>query len=87
MSRILIISHLPSLDNSSTASPSISGSNKNQDQIDKSKMKEKHSSGADPGIGIRGGVSRRGIWGPLKVPSGSRAEPLERVQVGETPSP
>jgi hypothetical protein len=32
-------------------------------------------SGADPGFGIRGGVSRRGIWGPLKVPSGSRAEP------------
>ena len=31
--------------------------------------------GADPGFGIRGGVSRRGIWGPLKVPSGSRAEP------------
>ena len=32
-------------------------------------------SGADPGFGIRGGVSRRGIWGSLKVPSGSRAEP------------
>ena len=31
--------------------------------------------GADPGFGIRRGVSRRGIWGPLKVPSGSRAEP------------
>ena len=31
-------------------------------------------SGADPGFGIRGGgVSRRGIWGPLKV--------------GETPPP
>jgi hypothetical protein len=24
------------------------------------------------GFGIRGGVRRRGIWGPLKVPSGSR---------------
>jgi hypothetical protein len=24
--------------------------------------------GADPGFGIRGGVSRRGVWGPLKVP-------------------
>ena len=35
------------------------------------------SSGADPGFGIRGGVSRRGILGPLKVPSGSRwAKPL-----------
>ena len=33
-------------------------------------------SGADPGFGIKGGVSRRGIWGPLKVPNGSRAEPL-----------
>ena len=32
-------------------------------------------SGADPGFGIRGGVSRRGIWGPLKVPIGSREEP------------
>ena len=26
-------------------------------------------------LGLGGGVSRRGIWGPLKVPSGSRAEP------------
>jgi hypothetical protein len=25
-------------------------------------------SGADPGFGVRGGVSRRGVWGPLKVP-------------------
>ena len=25
--------------------------------------------------GKGGGVSRRGVWGPLKVPSGSRAEP------------
>ena len=32
-------------------------------------------SGADPGFEIRGGVSRRGIWGLLKVPSGSRAVP------------
>ena len=31
-------------------------------------------SGADPGFMVRGGVSRRGVWGPLKVPSGSRAE-------------
>jgi hypothetical protein len=30
---------------------------------------------ADPGFGIRGIVSRRGICGPLEVPSGSRAEP------------
>ena len=26
------------------------------------------------GGGGGGGVSRRGVWGPLKVPSGSRAE-------------
>ena len=31
--------------------------------------------GADPGFVVRGGVSRRGVWGPLKVPSGSKAEP------------
>jgi hypothetical protein len=30
--------------------------------------------GADPGFGIRGCVSRRGIWGPFKVPSGSRSD-------------
>ena len=24
--------------------------------------------GADPGFVVRGGVSRRGVWGPLKVP-------------------
>jgi hypothetical protein len=30
--------------------------------------------GADPGFVVRGGVSRRGVWGPLKVPIGSRAE-------------
>jgi hypothetical protein len=28
--------------------------------------------GADLGFVVRGDVSRRGIWGPLKVPSGSR---------------
>ena len=31
--------------------------------------------GADPGFVVRGGVSRRGVWGPLKVPSGYNAEP------------
>ena len=31
--------------------------------------------GADPGFVVRVGVSRRGVWGPLKVPSGSNAEP------------
>jgi hypothetical protein len=31
--------------------------------------------GADPGFVVRGGMSRRGIWGPLKVPSWSRVEP------------
>jgi hypothetical protein len=34
------------------------------------------STGADPGFVVRGGgVSRRGVWGPLKVPSWSRVEP------------
>ena len=31
--------------------------------------------GADPGFVVRGSVSRRGVWGPHTVPSGSRAEP------------
>ena len=35
--------------------------------------------GADPGFVVRGGggggVSRRGVWRPHTVPSGSRAEP------------
>jgi hypothetical protein len=31
--------------------------------------------GADPGFVVRGGMSRRGVWGPLKVPSWSRVEP------------
>ena len=30
--------------------------------------------GADPGFVVRGGVSRRGVWGPLKIPSWSRVE-------------
>jgi hypothetical protein len=34
-----------------------------------------YCSGADPGFVVRGGVSRRGVWGPLKVPSASKAEP------------
>ena len=28
---------------------------------------------ADPGFCVRGDESRRGVWGPLKVSSGSRA--------------
>jgi hypothetical protein len=32
-------------------------------------------SGADPGFVVKGGVSRRGVWGPFKVPSWSRVEP------------
>ena len=32
-------------------------------------------SGADPGFVVRGDVSRRGVWGPLNVPSGSKVEP------------
>jgi hypothetical protein len=46
------------------------------------KKKEGHSAskrtlhqGRIQDLGLGGGVSRRGIWGPLKVPSGSRAEP------------
>jgi len=31
--------------------------------------------GADPGFCVRGDKSRRGVWGPLKVSSLSRAEP------------
>ena len=31
--------------------------------------------GVDPGFVVSGGVSRRGVWGPLKVPSWSRVEP------------
>ena len=34
--------------------------------------------GADPGFVVRGeGVSRRGVWGPFKVPSGSKTEPWQ----------
>ena len=32
-------------------------------------------SGADPGFCVRGDESRRGVWGPLKVSSGSKAKP------------
>ena len=38
--------------------------------------KNLHESGADPGFCVRGDESRRGVWGQLKVSSGSRAEPL-----------
>jgi hypothetical protein len=31
--------------------------------------------GADAGFVVRWGMSRRGLWGPLKVPIGSKAEP------------
>ena len=42
--------------------------------------------GADPGFVVRGGgVSRRGVCGSLKVPSGSRAEPWEWAQGGKAP--
>ena len=33
--------------------------------------------GADPGFVVRGGVSRLEVWEPLKVPSGSKAEPWQ----------
>ena len=33
----------------------------------------KYDTGADPGFCFRGDESRRGVWGPLKVSSGSRA--------------
>ena len=42
-------------------------------------------SGADPGFVVRGGVSRRGVWGPLKVPSWSRVEPWQGAQGGFGP--
>ena len=31
--------------------------------------------GADPRFVVRGGVSRRGVWGPLNVPRGPRQSP------------
>ena len=34
---------------------------------------QKHTR-ADPGFVVRGSASRRGVWGPLKIPSGSKAE-------------
>ena len=43
--------------------------------------------GTDPGFVVRGGgggVSRRGVWGPLKVPSGSKAEPWQGTR-GRSP--
>jgi hypothetical protein len=42
--------------------------------IYKYEMTLKTVSGADPGFVVRGGVSRRGVWGLLKVPSWSRVE-------------
>jgi hypothetical protein len=36
---------------------------------------ENYTAGADPGFCVRGDESRRGVWGPLKVSSGFRAEP------------
>ena len=43
--------------------------------------------GADPGFGIREGVSRRGVWGPLKVPQRIQDRALVGGQGGETPPP
>ena len=34
-----------------------------------------NESGAGPGFDIRGEEIRQGVWGQLKVPGGSRAEP------------
>ena len=34
-----------------------------------------HHQGRIQDLWLGGGVSRRGVWGPLKVPSGSRTEP------------
>ena len=51
----------------------------------KQKMQWKSIPGADPGFVVRGGgVSRRGVWGPLKVPSGSKAERWQGTR-GEKP--
>jgi hypothetical protein len=43
--------------------------------------------GADPGFGIRGGVSRRGFWGPLKVPQRVQDRALVGVPWGRNPPP
>ena len=42
-------------------------------------------SGADPGFGIRGGVSRRGVWGPLKVPQRFKDRALVGGPGGQPP--
>ena len=48
-------------------------------------IKTRGSTGADPGFVVRGGVSRRGVWGPLKVPSGSKAEPWQGTRGAKPP--
>jgi hypothetical protein len=44
-------------------------------------------SGADPGFGIRGGVSRRGVWGLLKVPQRFQDRALVGGPGGWNPPP
>ena len=44
-----------------------------------------YTAGADPGFVVRRGVSRRGVWGPLKVPSGSKAEPWQGTRGAKPP--
>ena len=39
----------------------------------------------DPGSVVRGVVSRRGVWGPLKVPSGPRQSPGRGPEGGRSP--
>ena len=43
--------------------------------INRGDQKSLGTQGRIQDLGLGGGVSRRGIWGPLKVPSGSRADP------------
>ena len=40
---------------------------------------------ANPGFDVRGDEIRQGVWGPLKVPSGTRAEPWWGTQGGDAP--
>ena len=50
-------------------------------------FRKKPYPGADPGFGIRGGVSRGGVSGPLKVPQRFQDRALVGGPGGETPPP
>ena len=40
---------------------------------------------ADPGFVVRGNVSRRGVWGPLKLPIGFKGKALVGGLGGSSP--